>query len=170
MLYVSDLDGTLLNSDALLNEDVPERLNRLIDKGLCFTVATARTYATVNSIVKDVHLTYPMILMNGVMLYDPVSKSCINAEIIERDSVEYILKGRKKFGVTGFAYALSPEISEETLESEIASNLEKNLKSGVASNLKKIRIQEKRTKFRNLGAKWPPITRKSRQNTWKNFM
>ena len=108
MLYVSDLDGTLLNSDALLNEDVPERLNRLIDKGLCFTVATARTYATVNSIVKDVHLTYPMILMNGVMLYDPVSKSCINAEIIERDSVEYILKGRKKFGVTGFAYALSP--------------------------------------------------------------
>jgi len=137
MLYVSDLDGTLLNSDALLNEDVPERLNRLIDKGLCFTVATARTYATVNSIVKDVHLTYPMILMNGVMLYDPVSKSCINAEIIERDSVEYILKGRKKFGVTGFVYALSPEISEETLESEIASNLEKNLKSGVASNLKK---------------------------------
>ena len=137
MLYVSDLDGTLLNSEALLNEDVPERLNRLIDKGLCFTVATARTYATVNSIVKDVHLTYPMILMNGVMLYDPVSKSCINAEIIERDSVEYILKGRKKFGVTGFAYALSPEISEETLESEIVSNLEKNLKSGVTSNLKK---------------------------------
>ena len=137
MLYVSDLDGTLLNSDALLNKDVPERLNRLIDKGLCFTVATARTYATVNSIVKDVHLTYPMILMNGVMIYDPVNKCCINAEIIERDSVEYILKGRKKFGVTGFAYALSPEISEETLESEIASNLEKNLKSDVTSNLKK---------------------------------
>ena len=137
MLYVSDLDGTLLNSDALLNEDVPERLNCLIDKGLCFTVATARTYATVNSIMKDVNLTCPMILMNGVMIYDPVKKSCIHAEIIERDSVEYILKGRKKFGVTGFAYALSPEISEETLESEIASNLEKNLKSGVASNLKK---------------------------------
>ena len=112
MLYVSDLDGTLLSSNALLNEDVPERLNRLIDKGLCFTVATARTYATVNSIMKDVHLTYPMILMNGVMLYDPVNKSCINAEIIERDSVEYILKGRKKFGVTGFAYALSPENSK----------------------------------------------------------
>lgn len=137
MLYVSDLDGTLLNSDALLNEDVPERLNHLIDKGLCFTVATARTYATVNSIVKNVYLTYPMILMNGVMLYDPISKSCINAEIIERDSVEYILKGRKKFGVTGFAYALSPEISKETLESEIASNFEKNLKSDVTSNLKK---------------------------------
>ena len=112
MLYVSDLDGTLLNSNALLNEDVPERLNCLIDKGLCFTVATARTYATVNSIVKDVHLTYPMILMNGVMIYDPINKSCINAEIIERESVEYILKGRKKFGVTGFAYALSPENSK----------------------------------------------------------
>ena len=131
MLYVSDLDGTLLNSNALLNEDVPERLNRLIDKGLCFTVATARTYATVNSIVKDVHLTYPMILMNGVMIYDPVNKSCINAEIIERDSVEYILKGRKKFGVTGFAYALSPEILEET------SKLEEDLDAGKARQSQK---------------------------------
>ena len=113
MLYVSDLDGTLLNSKAQLNEDVPERLNSLIDKGLCFTIATARTYATVNSIVKDVHLTYPMILMNGVMIYDPVKKSCIDAEVIEKDSVKYILKGRKKFGVTGFAYALSPELFED---------------------------------------------------------
>ena len=117
MLYVSDLDGTLLNSDALLNEDVPKRLNALIEQGLCFTVATARTYATVNSIMKDVNLTCPMILMNGVMIYDPVKKSCIHAEIIERDSVEYILKGRKKFGVTGFAYALSPEISEDCAKS-----------------------------------------------------
>ena len=117
MLYVSDLDGTLLNSDALLNEDVPKRLNALIEQGLCFTVATARTYATVNSIMKDVNLTCPMILMNGVMIYDPVKKSCIHAEIIERDSVEYILKGRKKFGVTGFAYALSPEISEDCSKS-----------------------------------------------------
>lgn len=119
MLYVSDLDGTLLNSDALLGEGVPERLNRLIDEGLCFTVATARTYATVNSIMKDVHLTYPMILMNGVMLYDPVNKSCIQAEIIEKESVAYILEGRKKFGVTGFAYALSPEIIENDEEKDI---------------------------------------------------
>lgn len=35
MLYVSDLDGTLLNRDALLNEDVPKRLNALIEQGLC---------------------------------------------------------------------------------------------------------------------------------------
>lgn len=124
MLYVSDLDGTLLNSDALLNEDVPKRLNALIEQGLCFTVATARTYATVNSIMKDVNLTCPMILMNGVMIYDPVKKSCIHAEIIERDSVEYILKGRKKFGVTGFAYALSPEISEECSKSEEVSAID----------------------------------------------
>ena len=130
MLYVSDLDGTLLNSDALLNEDVPKRLNALIEQGLCFTVATARTYATVNSIMKDVNLTCPMILMNGVMIYDPVKKSCIHAEIIERDSVEYILKGRKKFGVTGFAYALSPEISEECSKSGETSVVDSAVRVG----------------------------------------
>lgn len=130
MLYVSDLDGTLLNRDALLNEDVPKRLNALIEQGLCFTVATARTYATVNSIMKDVNLTCPMILMNGVMIYDPVKKSCIHAEIIERDSVEYILKGRKKFGVTGFAYALSPEISEECSKSGETSVVDSAVRVG----------------------------------------
>ena len=62
-------------------------------------------------------ITIVFLLMNGVMIYDPVKKSCIHAEIIERDSVEYILKGRKKFGVTGFAYALSPEISEDCSKS-----------------------------------------------------
>lgn len=96
MLYVSDLDGTLLNRDALLNEDVPKRLNALIEQGLCFTVATARTYATVNSILKDVNLTCPMILMNGVMIYDPVKKSCIHAEIIEKRFCRIYFKRKKE--------------------------------------------------------------------------
>ena len=67
--------------------------------------------------------------------------------------MEYILKGRKKFGVTGFAYALSPEISEETLDSEIASNLEKNSKSGLASSLKNSSNTGDEIRFRSLDAK-----------------
>ena len=42
LLYVSDLDGTLLDGEGKLPSDSIKRLNRLIDKGLNFTVATAR--------------------------------------------------------------------------------------------------------------------------------
>ena len=99
--------------------------------------------------MKDVNLTCPMILMNGVMIYDPVKKSCIHAEIIERDSVEYILKGRKKFGVTGFAYALSPEISEECSKSEEVSAIDKPA---------------------DPGERWQPIMKKLRHSIWKSFI
>ena len=42
-LYVSDLDGTLLNSDVKISENSKNIINTLIDKGMNFTVATARS-------------------------------------------------------------------------------------------------------------------------------
>ncbi|MBT5985561.1 MAG: HAD hydrolase family protein, partial [Nitrospina sp.] len=36
-LYVSDLDGTLLDGNGQLPENSVQRINRLIDKGLNFT-------------------------------------------------------------------------------------------------------------------------------------
>ena len=45
-------------------------LNKLIDNGVNFTVATARTPATVVDLLQDVNLKLPAVLMNGVLLYD----------------------------------------------------------------------------------------------------
>ena len=42
-LYVSDLDGTLLNSDVKISENSKNIINSLIEKGMNFTVATARS-------------------------------------------------------------------------------------------------------------------------------
>ena len=42
-LYVSDLDGTLLNSDVKISKNSKNIINNLIDKGMNFTVATARS-------------------------------------------------------------------------------------------------------------------------------
>ena len=46
-IYISDLDGTLLEPDATLSEETAERLNALIGRGVAFSAATARTWATV---------------------------------------------------------------------------------------------------------------------------
>ena len=39
-LYVSDLDGTLLNNESLVSQESAQGLNRLIHDGALFTVAT----------------------------------------------------------------------------------------------------------------------------------
>ena len=66
LLYVSDLDGTLLDGDGQLPEDSVKRLNQLIDKGLNFTIATARNYDSAYPLLKGLNLKYPVILFNGV--------------------------------------------------------------------------------------------------------
>ena len=65
-LYVSDLDGTLLNEKSRISALTARTLNRLIDNGICFTIATARTPATVVKLMNEVRLNLPVVLMTGV--------------------------------------------------------------------------------------------------------
>ena len=69
-LYVSDLDGTLMQPDATISPQSVEALNSLIAQGALFTIATARTPATVAGILRDVTMTIPAIVMTGASLWD----------------------------------------------------------------------------------------------------
>lgn len=90
-LYVSDLDGTLLNSDKVVSEYSKKLLNKLINKKMNFTVATARTPATVVDILKDININIPVVLMNGVLIYDIENKKYIDIKEIDKYSVNEIL-------------------------------------------------------------------------------
>ena len=68
LLYVSDLDGTLLDGEGKLPPDSIKRLNRLIDKGLNFSIATARNYDSAYPLLRGLNLQNPVILFNGVYL------------------------------------------------------------------------------------------------------
>ncbi len=68
-LYVSDLDGTLLNANQELGENACKKLNMLIDKGINFTVSTGRGNS-VKHILQNIHFKYPIMLLNGALNYD----------------------------------------------------------------------------------------------------
>ena len=76
-LYLTDLDGTLLHADGSLSPFTKRAINSLSAHGVLFTFATARTYATVIPMFRDVDLRCPLVLMNGVCIYDPVKKQTI---------------------------------------------------------------------------------------------
>ena len=120
-LYISDLDGTLLDQDACLSAYTTDTLNGLIDRGLFFSVATARTAASTLKIVKNLHFNIPIALMNGVLIYDMQKDRCIKKELLGRDETEAIIEALHKYGQSAFMYSLENDrlmTYHETLQKE----------------------------------------------------
>lgn len=69
-LYVSDLDGTLMRNDATLSEYTVNTINDLIEKGVAFTYATARSVESARPIAGGLKLKLPVITRNGAVLAD----------------------------------------------------------------------------------------------------
>lgn len=105
-LFVSDLDGTLLDSDKTISEKSRGIINALIASGYDFTIATARTQASAFKILEGVKLKVPIILMNGVMVYDPVINKYIKCEYICRQRVSEIIELLYQYGIDCFLYRL----------------------------------------------------------------
>lgn len=105
-LFVSDLDGTLLDKNAQLSEYSLQVLNELIDKGMNFTVATARTFATVSKILSGLKLNTPVILMNGVLICDVQNGEYVFKAAIERNAVEKIVSAIHNHKLYGFMYTV----------------------------------------------------------------
>jgi Cof subfamily protein (haloacid dehalogenase superfamily) len=72
-LYVSDLDGTLLGRQACLSDVTRAGLTRLLDEGLCFTVASARHVSSISRILEGLKLSLPVISSNGAYISEMVS-------------------------------------------------------------------------------------------------
>lgn len=110
-LHISDLDGTLLDNEGKLSDENKRRINNLIEKGLLFTIATARTFATVVPILDGVKINCPVILMNGVMIYDLIKKVPIDLEIISDNAKLNILNCLKSHDITGFVYTWNKKMT-----------------------------------------------------------
>ena len=64
-LYVSDLDGTLLNRQSRLSPFTQQVLNRLLEKGMLFTFATARSWRSARVAAQGLSPSLPWIIRNG---------------------------------------------------------------------------------------------------------
>ena len=68
-LYVTDLDGTLLDNNSRISERSVKILNGLVDRGVMFTSATARTPATVQPLFGNVNQS---VYMDGSGVMHPI--------------------------------------------------------------------------------------------------
>ncbi len=95
-IYISDLDGTLLHNDATLSNFAKNTLTRLLNDGMIFTVASARSVVSMQKILGKLPLRLPVIEFNGAFISDlSTGKHDIINEIsvdIKEEIFDYIFK------------------------------------------------------------------------------
>ncbi len=89
-LYISDLDGTLLNSSKKIKPRAAEMLNDMIDNGVMFTYCTARSLNSASEIMKDVNIQLPVSLMNGVFIYDVIKNKYIKKNFPDEKAIKLL--------------------------------------------------------------------------------
>lgn len=105
-LFVSDLDGTLLNADAFVSRRSVELLRPPLDDGMLLAVATARSPATVMRLMRPLALATPAVLMTGTMLYDLSAACCLATTPICGQAVDAICEFLEYTGQEAMAYCV----------------------------------------------------------------
>ena len=90
ILYVSDLDGTLLNTNTELSEKSKGILNILLQRGVKFTYATARSFSSASKILKELNISIPVITYNGAYFVEPTDGKIIYSTSFSYQQIKYI--------------------------------------------------------------------------------
>ena len=85
------MDGTLLQNSGKMSEYTKEKLNDFYKKGIPFSVATARSMVSATPLLEGVHFAAPIVLMNGVFVYDTDTKKAVKYHEIEHSALKKIL-------------------------------------------------------------------------------
>jgi hypothetical protein len=109
-LYVSDLDGTLLNSNSIISPTTATLLNEAISSGALFTIATARTPATVSQLMRDVKLTLPTIVMTGTMKWNRDENSYHDVRFMPETTYQRFFEVFRKAQLPVFIYTLVDDL------------------------------------------------------------
>ena len=108
-LYVSDMDGTLLNADSKVSPKSSHIISSLTRNGAMITVATARTPATVVPLLSGADISIPAIVMTGAAMWDWKTNRYISPKFIDTDAVSSVCGILSSHGMTPFVYTLEGE-------------------------------------------------------------
>ena len=104
-LYVTDLDGTLLNTKDRVSEYSIKIINDLVDKGMLFTYATARSLVSASKVSEGISTNVPVIAYNGAFIFQPSTGEILSSEGFsdeERANVRNVLKSH---GISPMVYS-----------------------------------------------------------------
>lgn len=108
-LYVSDMDGTLLNSEGRVSARTAGIISRLSYLGVPVTVATARTPATVRPLLADTHTIVDAVVMTGAATWNRADNRYTAVHYMPRADVARGLELCADCGVHPFVYVMGDD-------------------------------------------------------------
>lgn len=122
-LYITDLDGTLLRGDQTLSDYSARVLNEIIEKGVCFSYATARSAATAKAVMKKVKAPSAAVVYNGAFIVETDSEKRLVSNAFSSKESRVLVDTVLSYNIFPRVYALFDgnerfTYTKEHLESE----------------------------------------------------
>lgn len=124
-LYVTDLDGTLLRSSEQTSEFTNKTINELVEKGMMFSYATARSYVTAHKVTKGLDARIPIIVHNGTFIRDNVTNELLLSNFFDQ-SIYSVLEELFAAGIYPIVYAMINSEEKFSFIEEKSSEAEMN--------------------------------------------
>ncbi len=98
-LVVLDLDGTLLNDKNKISETTIELVKKLKEKGVKFSIATARLLSSFLDHIKLLDIDIPIISMDGTYVANPITNKILLESLIKKNHVLRALNLSEKYSL-----------------------------------------------------------------------
>ena len=137
VLFTAELDDMLSPISEQLTAFSRIEINRMLSEGLKFTLVTMRTPASLISILSDVNLNLPVVVMNGAALYDFRNNKYVKAYIISSETSSMIRRIVSDAGMNVFTNALCDDslvIYYDHLENEAEKSIFASLRKSPYRN------------------------------------
>ena len=112
-VFITDLDGTLLNNHGYLSynsEQILQDVSRRTSHKIAF--ATARGLTSAAKVIQQVDWNFPVIVNNGAVIYDWQAQQVLKIKGIESQFVQIIIQLGKENGVSPFVFTLNEQFEE----------------------------------------------------------
>lgn len=98
-LYITDLDGTLLDRNQHVPQESIAILNGLIEKGMLFSYATARSIVSASKVTEGIHIDIPVVTGNGVSIVEPRTREILSTMKFPKEDLEQLIQYIRKYHI-----------------------------------------------------------------------
>ena len=111
-MVVSDMDGTLLNSNLEISQENLQAIEALREKGIRFCIATGRPEQLVKEYIEPLRMKDPMIMYNGSVIGHPFQDGSLYELKLEKEDIKSIISYCEEHNIIYMPYTKDKIISK----------------------------------------------------------
>lgn len=110
ILFVTNLDGTLLNTQGEISSYSKIKLNTMIKQGALITIATTRSVETLLPLLEGVEMRLPVIVMNGAIQYNLEKRTYLRCKEMRYETAVKIIGVFDKENLNCFTHTIINDV------------------------------------------------------------